>query len=374
MNVIKLRLDTFNFLRKNPVELSRYLPRWLYADETFSKIQGALNEEHEKYRLQLIENAKQFYVQTADSEGLKDWERLLKITTKKEAATNLRRSLVTVKRRGGEVLTIENTKKLMREFLRFQSTETEVGIEELGENKLKLIVNNGDFHWEELLQALWDMLPAHLIFNFDIIEDLGEETVHYAQATADATLENFGLDMLSPPPETITIGIYPVDISAERFGLDSSDEHTEHGDYLKYAIIGQESELTEIDCDRSEILDEETVEDFERYLRRRWSQFKNNPVVKYYRHGTHGEEEGEIEPDEEEIFPVEVDFLRLYFNFPDSESIRYLTVLQPRPDVSGNEINALSLVSKNMLLSRNGLLSDRIIKSVYVEKSTLKVL
>ena len=120
--------------------------------------------------------------------------------------------------------------------------------------------------------------------------------------------------------------------------------------------------------------DEETIEDFERYIRRRWNEFKNNPVIRWYKHGTHGID-GEIEnPDDEEFFPVDTDFLRLYFTMQNSDSIRYLTILQPRTDVDGREINALSLKSKNLLMSRKGFLSDRIIRALYVKKTETKII
>lgn len=379
---MKLRSDTFKFMRKVPPDLSRYLPKYLYSDEVFFKIQNALNEEHKKFWLKFIDTAKEFYIQTASENGLSDWERFLKITPKKNADTELRRALVSIKRRGGQMMTVEHTKEVMREFARYG----EVDIAELGENKLKLIINNGDFEWDELMAALWELLPAHLIFDFGIYEDFGEEVIHYAQATADATAENFELDMLSPPPENIRVGIYPVDISTDIIDIDSSDEHSEHADYLQIAVLTQAAEFATFDCDRSEIMDEDTAEDFERYLRERWKQFKDNPVIKYYKHGTHGED-GEInEPDEEEFFPVETDFLRIYwaFNCPNDKDgaeddkfhYRYQTIINPRENVSAADINHLSAIganSKMLLHSKLNLPTIGIIKALYIQKQEIKV-
>lgn len=381
---IPLRSDSFMFLRKVPVDLSRYLPYFLYNDEVFSKIQAALNREHESYRLKLQHLSQQLYHQTADSEGLKDWELFLKIPNLKGYDTELRRSVIATKLLRNTTMTVANTKKLMREFAPYG----EVDIEELGENKLKLIINNGNFVWDELLAALWEWLPAHLIFSFSIEEDFGEETVHYAQATADATWDYLDLDMLSPPPEIVTVGIFPVDISTDTINIDSADEHSDHADFVTCAILTQAAEYTKIDCDRAEILDEDTIEDFERYIRWRWEQFKKNAVVKWYKHGSHGIDEGEIDnPDDPEYFPIDTDFLRIYWAFdcPNDQDgkggknyhLRYQTILKPRPDFTPQDINYLSAVGaagKMLLHSKLDVPTSGIVKALYIKKTETKII
>ena len=367
-------------MRKVPVDLSRYLPKFLYQDPTFAQLQAALNIEHESYRLKLRYLAQQFFLQTADSDGLKDWEQFLKISPRKNADVELRRSVVAVKRRGGVVLTKENAKQLMREFLRFENDDTEVGIEELGENKLRLILTNGDFYWEELMAALWEQLPAHLVFDMSINEDFGEEYVTFAQATADASFEFWNLDMLSPPPENILVGNFAVDISTDTFYPDSSDEHSDHAQDLQVAVLTLESEHTTFDCDRVELDDEETREDFERYIRERWLKFKTNPIVKWYKHGTHGDDyDGETDDGDEEFFPVDTSFLRIYWQFPCGEGdwhLRYQTILQPK-EPQAQDINYLSEVgksSKMLLHSKLQIPSSGIIRALYVKKSDIKII
>lgn len=138
----------------------------------------------------------------------------------------------------------------------------------------------------------------------------------------------------------------------------------------------------------NELPDEETIEDFERYIRWRWAQFKTNPVVKWYTHGTHGEDDGEIDnPDEPEYFPVDTDFLRIYWAYdcPNDQDgaggknyhLRYQTILQPRQDVTGKEINYLSAVgtSSQMLLhSKLKVPTSGIIRAIYVKKEELKII
>lgn len=380
---IPLRSDSFMFLRKVPVDLSRYLPYFLYNDEVFSKVQAALNREHESYRLKLQHLSQQLYHQTADSEGLKDWELFLKIPNLKGYDTELRRSVVATKLLRNTPMTVANTKKLMLEFAPYG----EIDIEELGENKLKLIINNGNFIWDELLAALWEWLPAHLIFSFSIEEDFGEETVHYAQATADATWDYLDLDMLSPPPEIVTVGIFPVDISTDTINIDSADEHSDHTDFVTCAILTQAAEYTKIDCDRAEILDEDTIEEFERYIRWRWEQFKKNAVVKWYKHGSHGLD-GEIDnPDDPEYFPIDTDFLRIYWAFdcPNDQDgkggknyhLRYQTILKPRPNFTPQDINYLSAVGaagKMLLHSKLDVPTSGIVKALYIKKTETKII
>lgn len=380
MIFIPLRNDSFYFMRKQGVDVLRYLPEFLAEDPTFKKIQDALSREHESYRLKLVDISKQFYIETADW-GLKDWEQFLKITPKKNSGNEKRRAVIAVKRRGGQMMTVAHTKEVMREFAPYG----EVDIEELGENRLKLIINNGNFEWDELLQALWDLLPAHLTFDFGIYEDFGEEGLTFAQAAADATWENFELDMLSPNTETVCIGIFPVDISTDTFGL--SEENFDFDGNLKVGILEQESEYITIDCDRSEILDEETIEDFERYIRQRWKEFKTNPVVKHYKHGTHGDDwDGETDDDEPEYFPVDTDFLRIYWQFDcpnDSDGaggtnyhLRYQTILRPKDNLQPSDINYLSAVgaASGMLLhSKLNIPTTGIIRALYIKKSELKI-
>ena len=132
---------------------------------------------------------------------------------------------------------------------------------------------------------------------------------------------------------------------------------------------------------------EETIEDFERYLRRRWAEFMKNAVVKWYKHGTHGDDyDGEIDnPEDEEIFPVNTDFLRIYWGFDcpkDSDGAggknyhyRYQTILNPRADFTPQDINYLGAVGTGLLLhSKLELPTTGIIKPLYIKKTETKII
>lgn len=365
-----LRNDSFQFLRKQPPELSRYLPRWLFNDPTFAQTQAALNIEHERYRLKLIEVAKQLFYQTA-TWGLDDWELLLKIPNVGEKDIELRRKLIGAKLLRNTTATVQNTKRLMKEY----STHGDVDIEELGGCRLKLISLNGNFLWDELLAALYEFLPAHLTFDFTIFEDFGAEYITFAQAAAVADSQVFNLDMLSPPPLELAVSNFLVDVGTDTFGTaDSADTFAQD---LQIAIIEMCAENVQIDCDRGELEDEETAEEFERYLRRRWAQFKLNPVIKFYRHEWQDLDSPDDEP---EIFPIDEDFLRLYWQFPcgdDKWHIRYTTILNPRLDIAPAEIKYLSQVgvdSQMLLHGRKNIPTTGIIRAVYVKKQIFEVI
>ena len=77
-----LRNYLFHFLRSTEykTDVNFYLPKFLANDPAFSETQRVLSAEHEKYRLKVIDFAKQFHPQTA-TWGLKIWEEELGLTT-----------------------------------------------------------------------------------------------------------------------------------------------------------------------------------------------------------------------------------------------------------------------------------------------------
>lgn len=372
---MKLRSDSFLFLRNTPPNLSRYLPRFLYNDEIFKNTQDALNIEHNNYRLKLIETARQFFVQTADSEGLKDWEKLLKITPTDNL--ELRRKVVAMKLLRNFAMTLPNTKRLINEFRRTESGAAD--IEELGDNKIKISIDNGDFYWELLYESLMEWLPAHLLIEEILIDRDFNHNVFFALPLATSNFSNFELDLISPPFLRIKPKIFTADISADTVNLDDLNETV--AQVLSSGFFSLISEKVEIAC--GDILeDEETIEDFERYILEKWRKFKTNPVVKWYLH----DEDGEIDnPDDEEFFPVDTDFLRIYWTFDcpnDADGAggknyhyRYQTILNPKENIQPAEINYLSSVGKNLLLhSKLNIPTTGIIRALYIKKQEIKVL
>lgn len=164
----------------------------------------------------------------------------------------------------------------------------------------------------------------------------------------------------------------------ETFGLDN-DENTTSQNNLRAGFIELISGEISIGAD-IETPDEETREDFERYIRERWLKFKTNPIVKWYKHGTHGDDyDGETDDGDEEFFPVDTSFLRIYWQFPCGEGdwhLRYQTILQPK-EPQAKDINYLSEVgvaTKMLLHSKLDIPTTGILKALYVKKSDIKII
>lgn len=362
---------TFEFMRTEPVDVKRYLPRWLNKDPLFSSLQGALNIEHESYRLKLMDAARQLYLETA-SWGLADWERLLKITPKKDADLERRRAVIRVKRRGDTVMTVENTRRLLEDF----APRGEVEVRELGGNLLELVMRNGTFYWEELMEALWEQLPAHLTFDFELhrqifqtlyvgLLDSWQGKIAYRHNT-----DHFARQSLQVIHSEITSGKITHGLSVER---------RRRGTVKRVGFATLIHGRIRFDCEREQP-DEYDRADFERYLRERWRRFKDNPVIKYYSH--HGHDwDGELDDDDEEFFPVDEDFLRLYWRFysdkTDKFHVRYTTILNPRENLSAGEINAVGQIgaATGMLLhSKAQHPTLGIFKALYIHKKTMRMI
>lgn len=362
---MQLRDDSFHFLRKNPVDLSRYLPQFLYKDNEFAQIQAALNWEHEHYRLKLIEVARQGFIQTADREGLLDWAKFLKIQPRED--TEYLRNLIAQKRLGGVVLTPARFLELMDSFL----THGKSFYRELGENQIEIGFNNGTpINYDDFWAAIFEYLPAHIWLadvNFEWYED--PHNLYVAHLLLQQG-KNF-YDLRSCFQDSQKLSIVQSEITTGRLKFEHTLHNTEHKLNLRAGFHQLIHGRIHFDCEKFD--DTETLEAFERYLRRKWSEFKKNAVIKHYKHYFEDDTDfPDIEDDEP--FPIDANFLRLYFNFEGTKAIRSLTLLNPKENLQGADINAVSLVSQNFLLSRKGFFSDKIIKAVYVEVSRIKII
>ena len=207
-----MRGDTFYFMRKMPVDLLRYLPPFLSKDPTFKKLEDTLSWEHEQYRLKLVDIARQFFLETS-TWGLSDWEEFLGITPEEGQSFELRKAVARQKLRGADTMTVKNTIKLMENFMEKGSA----GVEELGDNEIKLILENGVYHWKELFQALFEYLPAHLEFSLKFYNHyqnelfVGMPAVNVVQDTIDYADFETPLNALSIAEKTLDASKVNVD-------------------------------------------------------------------------------------------------------------------------------------------------------------------
>lgn len=108
---IILRDHLFKFLRPPDykTDVNYYLPKFLTNDEAFSETQRVLSWEHERYRLKVIDFAKQFHPQTA-TWGLSTWEEEYGLSTSTNTDLELRRAKVMAKILGTAPMTVANTR------------------------------------------------------------------------------------------------------------------------------------------------------------------------------------------------------------------------------------------------------------------------
>lgn len=202
----------------------------------------------------------------------------------------------------------------------------------------------------------------------------------YAAKNERSWLDRFIFDLTREPPD-IEIFVGTAEVYANREFIDNAtpsrvdsklylsavtqDRIIEEvqGDTSTLVRNDNQLEIVNILCDRisEEILtykptDDDFDEEFEKLLWEKWLKWKHNPLVKIYDHHF-DDDEGEIDPDDpNEPFPFGRDFLRLYWEFPYTKRVRYMTLKNPRKDISGADINSVAdyAVANKVLVDSRG--------------------
>ncbi len=360
-----MREATFEFMRKVPVNLLRYLPQFLSKDDTLKNVEDTLSWKHERYRLKLIDTARQFFLETA-TWGLPDWEKFLGITPKEGATFDARKAACRVKLRGLATMTPKNTVRLMEEFM----TSGHAEVEELGDGEIRLILDNGVFYWDELFKALWEFLPAHLTWSLKYHHHyeneifIGIDEVHADKALIEYADIAESRNDLYVAEKIIAGDKITVDYDAN---FKAPDNNLYAGLYLGFGGY------VEIDA---EIDDDKFDGEMERWLWLRWKEWNRNPLVKIYGH--HFDiDEGEIDPDnpdEPEVFP-DGNFLRLYYKFPSTRRLRYTTLPEPKKNLTGTDINRVGnfAAANKLILNWRGDATTGISRALYITKTVEKI-
>lgn len=357
--------DTFYFMRKNSVDVMRYLPKFLAKSPTFKNTQDTLSWKHEHYRLKLVDTARQFFLETA-TWGLSDWEKFLGVTPREGASFEARKAVCRVKLRGLETMTPANTIRLIEEFM----TRGHAEVEELGDNKIKLILDNGVFYWDELFKALWEFLPAHLEWTLEFDTEL-EHDVYLGVVNNNAGERTIDAARLEDVKNEIYIGGVKLNGGNKTIGL-NFDVATPVNNISAGCFMGFGGYI-EIKADEDDTDDYDG--DWYKIIWENWLKWKHNPLIKIYNH--HFDvDQGEIDPDdpEPEIFP-DGDFLRLYFKFPNTKRIRYTTLYNPRKEVAGQEINAVGnyAAANKLMLNWRGDATTGITRALLIERTIEKI-
>lgn len=362
--------ELFYFMRKYPVNLLRYLPSFLAKDPTFKNLQDTLSWEHEQYRLKLVDIAKQFFLETS-TWGLSDWETFLGITPAEGQSFELRKAVARQKLRGAETMTIAATIKLMENFM----TSGFADVEELGDFELRLVLDNGVFAFKEMFQALLEYLPAHLEFSLKF-NDHRDQDIFIGQVENVAGSEIIDNAALQRDHSQLFLTTALQDITSDEVNGDFAALYSNKNNlYVTTSIMDSSHE----EIFAYEPPDDNFDEDLAKILWESWRRWKRNPLIKeYFHHFGDDEGGGDIDPDdpdEPEIFPLG-NFLRLYFKFPYAKRYRYLTVYDPREDVTAQEINSVGYyaAANKAVVDKKGTPTSGIARALLITKTSEKIL
>ncbi len=151
------------FLRNQPADLSRYLPKFLLSDANFKAVLNACTYEHEKYRLLLDDLSNQFYVDTA-TWGLTDWERILALKPSPTDDYEKRRKRILLYLQSHQISTVEYLEKLADRYITNGTTHI---TEHNRESFFNIFIDNADLKnlrvdRAGLHEAMDLYKPAHL--------------------------------------------------------------------------------------------------------------------------------------------------------------------------------------------------------------------
>lgn len=106
---------------------------------------------------------------------------------------------------------------------------------------------------------------------------------------------------------------------------------------------------------------------FEWWIAKKWQDWQKNPAIHHYIHPG-----DDIFPPDPDVFP-DGDFLRLYFLFPNN-SVRYFTLLNPKDNLTVEEIKTVGNSAGHLLTNKAGYVSSTMFKALLVKKERWKIL
>ena len=174
-------------------------------------------------------------------------------------------------------------------------------------------------------------------FIFDLTQEPPDTELHIGFPTAIVDYNTIDTADIEHSTDIIFVGDIIHD--GDRIVIDSTQGDLNNLEsYLSISNLLDFGGYVQIDTETDE--EREFDSDFEKLLWERWLRWKDDPLVKHYKHHF-DDDEGEITPDDpdpHEDFPLDRDFLRLYWDYPD-RTIRYTTLYNPRENLLASEIN-----------------------------------
>lgn len=161
-----------NFVRKNVVDISRYLPKYLSKDEVYDKLLKAISSNQEDARKKIQALLEQMFVLTAD-ECLDDWEIFLGIKIDHSILTRDRRQRILRKIQGTQPVTVEFLTNVINQYISDQAAT----IEEQNSNyAIEILYHGGQItDYKALRNAIRTYLPAHIGYKLITITNGNEE-------------------------------------------------------------------------------------------------------------------------------------------------------------------------------------------------------
>lgn len=178
-----------NFIRKHPVDISRYLPQYLSKDEIYNNLLKVISADQEKVRQKLQLLLEQMFVITAD-DCLEDWEIFLGIPIDHSQLARDRRQRILNKIQGAKPATVDFLSNVVNQYV----ADKQAVIEEHNDDYYIDILYHGGqiFDYDNLRKSINTYIPAHIGYKLVTITT-GSLEVH-AAGTVQCALKNI-LDM-----------------------------------------------------------------------------------------------------------------------------------------------------------------------------------
>lgn len=147
------------WLRKNEVDILRYLPYFLSKEPTFKAANAAESAEHERMRLQIQECLEQLFLETA-TWGLKLWEEYCGLESDETLDYKIRRNRVLDVLNGTETVTKDFLLTLINRYVADKSGSV---IEHNDKYYIDVLIPDGKVtSFMDLEKVLRTFMPAHL--------------------------------------------------------------------------------------------------------------------------------------------------------------------------------------------------------------------
>ena len=146
-------------IRKDAVNILRYLPEYLSKDIILKKVSDAQSDEHDKQRLALIELINNLFIETA-TWGLNYWEKMLDLPINNNYSYESRRKKILSKLNNN----ITVNKAFLTELINLFVADNLGKIEEHPEKYSIdiLIPDNKVMSFDDLDEAIKTYIPAHI--------------------------------------------------------------------------------------------------------------------------------------------------------------------------------------------------------------------